>query len=271
MKFHVTKVSGNLKLGAMSASSSSRDTCPDNCSLKQLTLPDGSTRAGPCYANGYHTKMHWNQVDNGKRGVDFTSFIKLLKTMPPAMRFRGQQVGDLPGEGNKLDEEKCIKYADTIRRHRQSFTYTHYPVVPRAALDEEVEYKGTSYRLKLPAVGTALAAWNRAVVKRMLRSYTVNVSCDSLSQVDKVVALGLPAVVAVPRDTPKKSSTPGGVPLVQCPATLKESKIVCANCGGSKGPLCWRKDRDYAITFPAHGIWKVLTEKIIEAVKKGEE
>jgi len=270
MKFHITEVSLNKKLGAMSCSSSSRDTCPPSCSLKQLMLPDGSEREGPCYANGFHTAMHWDQVDNGKRGVNFTSFIEKLSLMIPVPRFRGQQVGDLPGKDNKLDKEKCIKYADTVRRHRHPFTYTHYPVTPRAALDEEVEYNGVAYRLKLPKVGAALAAWNKAIISRMMRNYTVNVSCDSLNQVDEAVALGLPAVVAVPRGTPKVSSTPEGVRCVQCPATW-DKDTNCANCGGTKGPLCWRKDRDYAITFPAHGTWRRLTEKILTAVSKGEE
>ena len=46
------------------------------------------------------------------------------------------------------------------------------------------------------------------------------------------------------------------VTFIQCPATMEGSKIGCNNCGGSRGALCTRKDRDYVVTFPAHGSGK---------------
>jgi hypothetical protein len=43
-----------------------------------------------------------------------------------------------------------------------------------------------------------------------------------------------------------------GVRVVRCPEEYNPA-ISCVNCGGEKGPLCARSDRNYIIGFTAHG------------------
>ena len=91
-----------------------------------------------------------------------------------------------------------------------------------------------------PANVSTLQAVNR------LGGYTINVSCDSPEAVDRAAELGLPSVVVLPRDTPRRTYSPGGVPIHVCPAQW--SKIRCSDCG-----LCADRDRKKAIGFWAHG------------------
>lgn len=83
---------------------------------------------------------------------------------------------------------------------------------------------------------------------------TINYSADTWKQARASVDAGIPTVIAVPVDQAKKHSRDHGVRAVQCPATYREG-LGCINCGGSV-PLCARADRDYVITFPAHGASK---------------
>jgi hypothetical protein len=55
----------------------------------------------------------------------------------------------------------------------------------------------------------------------------------------------------VPPDTPK-NFVHDGVQFAACPATLSKT-MTCNNCGGLKGPLCARLERNYVVTFPWHG------------------
>ena len=83
---------------------------------------------------------------------------------------------------------------------------------------------------------------------------TINFSADTWIKARASVAAGIPTVIAVPVDQARKHSRANGVREIQCPATYREG-LGCINCGGSV-PLCARPDRDYVITFPAHGLSK---------------
>lgn len=48
-----------------------------------------------------------------------------------------------------------------------------------------------------------------------------------------------------------------GVRFVRCPAEYNAG-VNCRNCGGEKGPLCARLDRDFIVTFTGHGASKKL-------------
>jgi hypothetical protein len=82
---------------------------------------------------------------------------------------------------------------------------------------------------------------------------TINYSADSRQQAKASVKAGIPCVIAIPEDEAVKHERVDGVRYVQCPATY--SAVTCESCGGGK-PLCARADRDYVITFPAHGATK---------------
>ena len=82
----------------------------------------------------------------------------------------------------------------------------------------------------------------------------INFSADTWRQARASVAAGIPTVIAIPADQARKHSRANGVREIQCPATYRDG-LGCINCGGNV-PLCARSDRDYVISFPAHGAAK---------------
>ena len=109
-----------------------------------------------------------------------------------------------------------------------------------------------------------LTGFNLETIREMLRlNFVVNKSCFSLEQVDIAMDLGIPATVVLPSKTEgRKLRTPKGRIVARCPAEVSKD-INCGNCGGNKGPLCLRKDRDFAVGFYAHGIFKKLVDKAL--------
>ena len=79
----------------------------------------------------------------------------------------------------------------------------------------------------------------------------INASASSRDQAAQYVKQGIPTVLDVPPDTPK-NFVHNGVQFAACPATLSKT-MTCNNCGGLKGPLCARLERNYVVTFPWHG------------------
>jgi hypothetical protein len=80
--------------------------------------------------------------------------------------------------------------------------------------------------------------------------FTVNVSCDSLTESDRVSDItDAPQAVVLPSTTTAKSLyTAGGRKVVVCPATYRDD-VNCANCG-----ICYDASKTRAVIgFPAHG------------------
>ena len=66
-----------------------------------------------------------------------------------------------------------------------------------------------------------------------------------------------PVVTVVPQNYFEngKNKTLDGVRFIRCPAEYN-SAVTCNNCGGDKAPLCARLDRNFIVTFTAHGAAK---------------
>lgn len=92
----------------------------------------------------------------------------------------------------------------------------------------------------------------------------INASASSRNQAAQYIKRGIPTVLDVPPDAPK-NFVHKGVKFFTCPAVLSQ-KITCNNCGGLKGPLCARLDRNYVVTFPWHG----TVGAVRKMVKKGK-
>ena len=58
LRFHLSRISTNVKTGPIPVSTGSRATCPDTCPFK----------ANGCYADNHGLNFHWNAVTNGTRG-----------------------------------------------------------------------------------------------------------------------------------------------------------------------------------------------------------
>ena len=218
-QFHVTASSKNKKLKGTAATTTSRDTCPDSCILKG--------KGNGCYAENYPLNTHWNRVDRRERGTGFADYLKSLRALPFGTLVRGQQAGDMPGNGvDTLDHDKCMEVAKAmVTKRKVAWTYCAYLL--RKNLD----------------------TWKAVLAT----GFVMNKSCYSLEDVDEAMDAGVPATVLW-KSTFKgrNQTTPKGRKVVGCPAQLSDD-ISCSNCGGNKGPLWARMNRNFAVGFWAHG------------------
>ncbi len=201
----------------MAVSTTAKASCPDVCPLKKKG----------CFADGGPLQLHWEQVSQGKRGVEFDDFLLQLAALKKGAEYRHNQAGDLPPDETKtntIDAVKLAALAAVIRRRRiKGFTYTHYPVI-----DNEI---------------------NRAAIKAANDSgFTINLSANNISEVDQLLALNIaPVAVIMPLNAPKVSFTNQGNKIVICPAQTN-TKTTCVDC-----MLCQKSDRSFSIGFYPHG------------------
>lgn len=222
MRVRFTKVSSNAKTGPIAVSMTESKSCPDTCQLK----------ANGCYAKTSFTGMQWRQLDNGTHGIEWDEFISQLASLPYGSIFRHNVAGDLPHYDGIIDQLR-IKMIIRALQRKIGFTYSHH----------------------------TLNFENQAIIKYAnAHGFTINASCDNLEQVDKAMALGIPAATILPEVSDKVTYTPAGNKVITCPATYSD-KVQCSNCGSGR-PLCARADRGYAIGFPVHGVGKKKAEKV---------
>jgi len=213
--YHITPKTKNPKVGKMAATTSTAKTCPTSCPFK----------SNGCYAYGYPLKGHWDKVTEGERGDDWSTFIDKIKDMPAGSKWRHNQAGDLPGDMEKLDNEKCIELAKA-NEGKRGFTYTHYDVLDN---------------------------FQNAITVNIMNhlGFTVNVSANNLEHADKLCDLDIaPVATVLPIEQTTNTVTPKGRKVVVCPATYKDD-VSCAAC-----MLCEKWDRNVVVGFPAHGTSK---------------
>jgi hypothetical protein len=207
--------SANKKTGPIPVSTSSAVTCPDACPLK----------AKGCYASaGQPLKGRWQEVTDGKAGMEWHAFLTAVARLPAGTFWRHNQAGDLPGENNQIDVEALHTLIEA-NRGKRGFTYTHKPVVDDVVNRECV----------------AIANAN---------GFTINLSADTLAEADELADLDIaPVVVVLDAEHGKRHdlTTPSGRKVATCPATYRDD-VTCAAC-----QLCQRRDRKVIVGFPAHG------------------
>ena len=157
-------------------------------------------------------------------GLNWAEFCKVVSEIPKGSLARWNQAGDLPQNKNgKIHVSKMREFIKAAKGLR-SFTYSHY--------DPTDEH---NKKILLETVGSGI---------------TVNLSADSLTQADEYSKIGLPVVVILPSDAPDRGNkTPGGLPIVVCPAQTTD--ITCADC-----KLCQVSTRKCIVGFKAHGFAK---------------
>jgi len=213
--FHITPKSKNVKVGKMAVTTSTATTCPTSCPFK----------SNGCYADSGPLKLHWDKVTRKERGDDWSTFIDKIKDLPTGSKWRHNQAGDLPGDMEKLDNEKCIELAKA-NEGKRGFTYTHYDVLDN---------------------------FQNAITVNIMNhlGFTVNVSANNLEHADKLCDLNIaPVATVLPIDQTTNTVTPKGRKVVVCPATYKDD-VSCASC-----MLCEKWDRNVVVGFPAHGTSK---------------
>lgn len=234
MYYHLTMVSTNVKVGPIPVSTISAETCPTSCPLNNHN---------GCYADSGPLAIHWRQVTERKRGMDFEQFLVAVASFPANQIWRYAQAGDLPGKGDQIDADAIIQLAKA-NAGRPVIAYTHKP-----------------------PVGSNLTALKGAEAL----GFRINLSADDLEEADEFCDLGMHTVVTLPEEYGRKfkgkewdesqkeyrerldsltDTTPKGRKIVVCPATFTDTN--CSQCR-----LCATKPQQhYVIGFPAHGVRK---------------
>lgn len=221
-RYHLTRLSQNTKLGGIPASVTSRSTCPDRCNFKN----------NGCYAEVGPLSWHWDRVDDGRRGGTLEEFCDQVRALPRHTMWRYAVAGDLPGDGTHIDPF-ALHHLVSANRGRRGFGFSHYD--PR-----------------LTKNASALEYANQ-------QKFTINLSAETLEEVDEFMALGIaPVVVVLPVDQVDTVKTPAGNTVMVCPASI--GNTTCALCG-----ICAEANRKFAVGFPAHGGRKRKVEAIFMA------
>ena len=228
MNVSLTMKSGNRKVGPIPVSTTSADSCPDSCKQKGTD----------CYARFGPLGMHWQKVTEGKRGDQWDMFCRAVERFPDGQLWRHNQAGDLPQTARgKIHSVKTRKLSKASQGKR-GWTYTHH---------------------------TPLDPHNAKVIKETndRGGLTVNLSADSKTDADVYATLGIaPVVCILPSDAPARGNkTPGGIPIVVCPAQTVDS-MSCDQCR-----LCQKRDRKSVVGFLAHG---TASKRLSRKIQGGE-
>jgi hypothetical protein len=176
-----------------------------------------------CYAEAFHTRLAWNRA---AAGLEWGKLCDKVAALPEGQLWRHNVAGDLPGNGETVDPV-ALGHLVAANTGRRGYTYTH--------------------KKSPQAVGWIrhANAWG----------FTINLSADDAGEADQLAELKAgPVVAIVPADTPEKTYTPAGRPIVICPAQSRDG-VTCESC-----KLCAVPDRSVIIGFRAHGFREKITE-----------
>jgi hypothetical protein len=202
--------SGNSKTGPIPVSYTERESCPSTCPFYNKG----------CYAKYGPTGMWWRKVRD--LGAAWDKFCKQVKKLPKAQLWRHNVAGDLPHKNGEISY-MMLRQLIMANKGKRGFTYTHHE----------------------------LHEHNRVCLENAnLMGFTVNVSCESIEQADRVMTdYKLPAVAVVNSTKIERFyTTESGRKVITCPAVLHED-VTCSTCG-----ICQNAKRDTIVAFPAHGI-----------------
>ena len=221
MFVHISKRSANVKTGKMPVTTSDHSSCPTTCMHH-------SKNGGGCYAASGPLSWHWNKVSQGLRGGGWGELTNFVSKLPAGTMYRHNQSGDFfyntDDQGRELIDLSMLKSLVDANKSSgaKGYTYTHHKLDYIHNL-EAVKYANTN-------------------------GFTVNSSCETMSQADKAIAAGVPAVCVVDNSQPVPTRTPAGHRVVVCPAQTSETN--CKDCG-----LCAKNlnNRSCVVAFLAHG------------------
>lgn len=236
-RHHIVFNSSNSMLPGATVVSLPTSSCPDSCPL----LGDG------CQMERGRAGIHRRAHDNGE--YDYYTFDEMIPLMKRKFSriHRPQVNGDLwatDSTGEMVEPTKMRRYISSCNSNKLlPIIYTHKPVFG--------DYGSLKARMHNLSVLKA--------AKSMANEFAINLSMNSINDVDRAMDAGFDTVVITPGRTykkelhgPKVFKTKKGRKVVTCPGKYGDSGINCVNCGKGR-PLCTRKGRDYAIGFPASG------------------
>lgn len=192
--FHLSRVSSNKKTGPIAVTTTSKNSCPASCGMRDV-----------CYAKNSYLAMHWAKVSNGSRSKQWREHLDDLATLPLGSPLRLNQGGDLVASvSGRLSRVFLNGLLAVVKsRKLQAWTYTHHD-----------HTMGDNGRL--------LRRANREGLR-------INVSTETEESADRAIASGLPAVLAVSsEETRTVWRTPARNLVKVCPAQLRDTD--CNRC-----------------------------------------
>jgi hypothetical protein len=190
MQVHLTLKSANVKTGPIPVSTTERDSCPSDCSMR-----------GECYAASGPLALHWSAVSDKKRGASWPEFTKTIGALPAGQLWRHNQAGDLPQVNGTID---AVKLGELVAANtgKRGFTYSHHRDADSINWIRHAN------------------AWG----------FTVNLSANDLNDADYLADKNAgPVVVVLPSTQNENLKTPAGRPVIVCPATQRDD-VSCATC-----------------------------------------
>jgi len=197
----------------------------------QATCPPSCAFYGAgCYAENHWLGKSWEKTP--EKGLTWEAFCRKVEALPEGQLWRHNQAGDLPGAGERIDTKALVRLVEA-NSGRRGFTYTH-----------------KKSREAISAVRYANE-----------HGFTVNVSCDSIEEVDRWRAdcPSLPLVVTIGTDETRATfQTPAGHRVTVCPAQTRED-VTCESC-----KLCSVATRRTIVAFKAHGQNKRKVSNLVQ-------
>jgi hypothetical protein len=190
MQVHLTLKSANVKTGPIPVSTTERDSCPADCSMKN-----------ECYAASGPLALHWSAVSDKKRGTEWLEFTKSIAALPDGQLWRHNQAGDLPQQNGTIDPVKLGQLV-AANNGKRGFTYSHHRDADSINWIRHANNWG----------------------------FTVNLSANDLNDADYLADQNAgPVVVVLPSTQNENLKTPAGRAVVVCPATQRDD-VSCATC-----------------------------------------
>lgn len=223
MKFALTKISQNRKLGPIPSVIATNDTCPSDCTL----------RGQGCYAEAGPLAIQWRRVEN--HGLEFDDFLKVLKQLPRRQIWRYGTAGDLPPQ-----REQLMALA-AANQNRPVIAYTH-------GKDIEAYREATARGFHIN-----LSADNLEEVDKLAEtglSVVTILPSDNGRRADEGVS-----EYRTRMGGSIKVFTPKGRTIIPCPATYIDT--TCSSCQICSGP----RKGGVIVGFPAHGSRKKLIDE----------
>ena len=212
-------------------------TCCATSKTGSASCPPGCPFFGAgCYGetNQSGTRI-WREISTDtENGLSLSELCAKIRSLKSGKIWRHNEVGDLPGIGDKIDPDMLGRIV-SANSGRRGFTYTHKPILT-----------GPESRA------------NRDHIRESNRAgFVINLSADGIDDVPDKVSLGIaPVCVVVPTEAPRTMRI-GKVKILTCPAEYKADKN-CRDCG-----WCARPNRDYVVAFHAHGARKRMVSEIV--------
>lgn len=211
--------SKNPKTGNISQTYTSDITCPVRCPFRKKI--NGKET---CYCKGGYCGIHWRAVS--KYGKTPDKLKEVIEESAHTAVIRHNIGGDMATPGTSDIDVRLLNDLIAAFKNVKAYTYTHCEASER------------NFELAKKAEKEA--------------NFIINFSTEKIEDAKKVMEHGLNAVIAV-NTMENDVAVVDGIKIVKCPNSAGKldkngDKMQCKMCG-----ICWRKNRDFVVAFPAHG------------------